>query len=396
MYFSFFLAKRYVFSKKSSGFSFFISILSITGITIGVASLLITLSVMNGFHKDLRDKILGTYSDLTVFLNRNSDVKETIENLKKIKKIKGVAPYILKEALLKNGSITQGCVVKGIDYDKSRFATDISKFIRRGRWESLKKGEAVLGIELARQLGVYVGDEVYLVCFNDDIYNFVPEIYKFKIGGIFQSGMYEYDRTLFYIDIKKAEEIFNMNPTAIEIKIGSIYEADRVKKEIYKFKKNLWVKTWKETNSNLYRALKLEKAVMFIILILIIIVAIFNITSSLVFITIKKTKDIGLLKALGATKSFLYKAFILQGLIKGFIGIFLGNVIAIFILELLKKYQFIKLPPSVYYLNYLPVKMELSDFVLVSTITLFLCFISTVFPAKKASSLEPAKALRYE
>jgi len=308
--FPLFLAKRYAFSKRGIFFSFFTSLLSIFGICIGVSALLITLSIMNGFHEDLREKILGTYSHIIVFLKENlkeDEIDKIERNLRKINGVVATSRYILKEALLKSYSFSQGCVVKGIE-DSALKVGSISDFVKGVNISELKEGEAVIGSELAINLGVGIGDEVYLIVAED--YFITPSVYKFKIRGIFQSGMYEYDRTLFYIKIQEAKRIFGKSITGIEVKTESIYDVDRIKKEIYKKFPNSYVKTWKEINQNLYRALKLEKTVMFIVLTLIILVATFNIISSLVFLTIKKTKEIGLLKALGMVEKDIFKSFL--------------------------------------------------------------------------------------
>jgi len=397
--FSFFLAWRYVFTSRRHVFTTLISFLSILGIGIGVAALLITLSVMNGFHTDLREKILSTYSDLVLLLPQKTARSEWEEYKKKIERIDGVvgaAPYLAQEVLLKKDSFSQGCMVKGIRLEESLKTSGIQKQVRKGDLHSLERGEIIIGEYLARQLGAYLDDEVYLLSIGENLMALVPQVYKLKLGGIFSSGMYDYDKSLAYMDLEKAQVFFEKEVTGIEIKIRDLDSADRIAEQISSAVPVGWVRTWKETNYNLYAALKLEKTVMFIILSLIVLVAIFNIASSLIMLTLEKTRDIGLLKAIGAPDGQVYGIFVLQGLMKGLIGVALGNFLAVTVNLLLKKYQFVQLPPSVYYLNYLPVRMEIFDFLSVSGGAVFLSFLATLFPAKKAAGLPAASALRYE
>ena len=399
MSFSFFLAWRYVFTSRRHVFTTLISFLSILGIGIGVAALLITLSVMNGFHTDLREKILSTYSDLVLLLPQKTARSEWEEYKKKIERIDGVvgaAPYLAQEVLLKKDSFSQGCMVKGIRLEESLKTSGIQKQVRKGDLHSLERGEIIIGEYLARQLGAYLDDEVYLLSIGENLMALVPQVYKLKLGGIFSSGMYDYDKSLAYMDLEKAQVFFEKEVTGIEIKIRDLDSADRIAEQISSAVPVGWVRTWKETNYNLYAALKLEKTVMFIILSLIVLVAIFNIASSLIMLTLEKTRDIGLLKAIGAPDGQVYGIFVLQGLMKGLIGVALGNFLAVTVNLLLKKYQFVQLPPSVYYLNYLPVRMEIFDFLSVSGGAVFLSFLATLFPAKKAAGLPAASALRYE
>jgi len=398
----FFIAKRYLFSRRKEVFLLISTIISVLGITIGVAALLITLSVMNGFHTDLKNKFVSTTSPINVLLPVTYSRAEWTKLMTEILGVEGVSacsPYVLNQAVFTKRSRSQGVAVKGIETGREKIGTAIRNQIVKGKY-LLADGDIFVGSELARSFGLGVGDSVFLTLPSAEMSAFTGgRVGEFKITGIFSSGMWEYDMNLVYIDIRRMQGLYGLEDaiTGIEVALEDIDDSDRIASIIgEKMSRRLWVRTWKETNRTLFAALKLEKTMMFIILSLIIMVAIFNIISSLLLQTIEKVKDIGVLKAVGADRKFIEGIFAFQGMINGTFGILLGNIIAVAACVLLARYHFIKIPAEIYYLDKLPVIMSLRDFVLVDIISIVLTFLASFIPARSAGGLSPAAALKYE
>jgi len=398
----FFIAKRYLFSRRKEVFLLLSTIISVLGITIGVAALLITLSVMNGFHTDLKNKFVSTTSPINVLLPSTYSRADCAKLMTEICGIKGVsacAPYVLNQAVFTKRTRSQGIAVKGIAPKKEVAVTAIKKQITGGNY-SLEGDEIFVGSELARSFGLGAGDSVFLTLPPAEMTAFSGgRVAEFKIAGVFSSGMWEYDMNLVYINIYRMQQLYGLGDsiTGIEVALSDASDADRIAELIRKnISHSLWVRTWKETNRTLFAALELEKKVMFIILSLIVMVAVFNIISSLLLQTIEKVKDIGILKAVGADRKFIEGIFAFQGLINGTFGIALGNIIAVVVCVLLKRYHFIEIPAEVYYLDKLPVIMSLRDFILVDTVSVILTFFASFIPAWSAGKISPAAALKYE
>ncbi|MFH1957951.1 MAG: ABC transporter permease [bacterium] len=398
----FFIARRYLFSRRKEVFLLISTLISILGITIGVAALLITLSVMNGFHTDLKNKFVSTSSPINVLLPATYSRDEWTKLMTEICGVKGVsacAPYVLNQAVFTKRTRSQGIAVKGIDTEKEKSVTAIKNQITEGNY-SLEGGEIFVGSELARSFGLGAGDSVFLTLPPAEMAAFTGgRVGEFKIAGIFSSGMWEYDMNLVYINIRRMQQLYGLGDsiTGIEVALYDADKADSIAALIReKMTHRLWVRTWKETNRTLFAALELEKKMMFIILSLIVMVAVFNIISSLLLQTIEKVKDIGVLKAVGADRKFIEGIFAFQGLINGTFGIVLGNIIAVVVCVLLKRYRFIEIPAEVYYLDKLPVIMSLRDFILVDAVSIILTFFASFIPARQAGKISPAAALKYE
>ncbi|MBA3066346.1 ABC transporter permease [bacterium] len=396
------IALRYLFSRRKEVFLLLSSIISVTGIAIGAAALLITLSVMNGFHTDLKNKFLSTSSAVTIlFPQMFSGVeREAVSaQLMTIKGVTAVAPYLLNQAVFTKRSRSQGVAVKGVDTKLQKNVSTLEKQITKGNY-SLKKDDIFIGSELASSYGLDTGDSVFLTVPPRDVSSFSGgRVKELKISGVFTSGMWEYDMNLVYIDIDVMRDLYGMPDEATGMEIA-VENSDRAGETASRIREalpvRLWVRTWKETNRTLFAALELEKKTMFIILSLIVMVAIFNIISSLLLQTIEKVRDIGVLKALGADSCFIVKIFVYQGILSGAAGLALGNLIAVTACLLLKKYEFIQIPASVYYMNKLPVIMTFSDFALVNSISIVLIFLASYIPSRLAGRLSPAVILRYE
>ncbi|MBU2222238.1 MAG: ABC transporter permease, partial [Candidatus Omnitrophica bacterium] len=320
----FFIGLRYLMTKRKEKFISLISLISILGVAIGVMALIAVLAVMTGFDKELRDKIIGNYAHVTISSYKGIDYSEYLsifEKVSRIPEIKGVSPNVQGQVIVKEGEKIFAIGIRGIEPDKEVKVTRISDYLIKGDLKGLNKGAVVVGRELAAYLGLDLNSEL-------TIYSpLAGEKYSLKVAGIFNSGMYDYDLNLIFVSLKSAQEILGINNqvSSIAVKLTNLYAAKKVQKEIYKaIGYEYSVKTWMETNQNFFAALKLEKITMFIILTLIILVASFNIISTLMVMVVEKTKDIGILKAIGVSSKGIRNIFTFIGLSIGGLGIFLG------------------------------------------------------------------------
>lgn len=408
MRYELFVALRHLRSKKKERFISLITFISIAGVALGVTALIIVISVMAGFENDLKKKILGAYAHVRVisFEGPFEEYPELIEKVKTIPEVKAVAPFLANEVILTSANSVSGAVLYGVDPESVGAVSDLVHSMKEGSVESLKqkkdKPGIILGIELARNLSVIVGDEINVVApFGSRTpQGFVPKVTAFRVNGIFEMGMYEYDAKLAFTDLGSAQRIvdnFGDRVTGLEIKLKDLEKSETA---VAKLRKLLgypyYARDWKEMNRNLFSALKLEKVVMFIILTMIIIVAAFNIISTLIVVVNNRKKEIAILKAMGAKPREIMRIFVYQGMIIGSIGTSIGLVLGTTICALLKKYKFIKLPADVYYISNLPVVVRLEDLVIICISALIITFGATIYPSLKASHLPPAEAIRYE
>ena len=420
-----FISLRYLRARRKQVFVSIITFISIAGIFLGVAALIIVLAVMNGFENDLRNKILGINSHV-ILMEHGGAMKNHPRVMREIAQLPGVVaatPFIYSQAMLKNGSSVTGIVLRGLSMEDAMKVINLGK-IREGKLDYLGEGERkiaglkpelssvpgiLIGRELAKNLGVFLFETVHVVSPSgvSTPLGMVPRMKSFLVVGIFESGFFEYDSTLAYISLKNCQEFLNMGDlvTGIEIRVDDIYKADLIAKQIEKkLGFPYWGRHWMEMNRNLFSALKLEKRVMFIILSLIVLVAAFNIISALIMIVMEKSKDIAILKTMGATRAGIMKIFILQGLVVGAIGTLLGSLAGLAValnLEALsrfveKLFGFKILPGDVYYLSELPSQVNYGDVGIIILGTLLISFLSTIYPSWRASRLDPAEALRYE
>ncbi len=410
MRFELFVALRYLFSRRKHSFISIISVISILGVTLGVGALIVVVGVMNGFSHDLQEKILGVDAHILVLSSSRGieDPQPVLDAITSVEGVAGATPFIYSEVMLSNDNGPKGVILRGIDPNSASQVLDIDQHMQEGRIMDLLEQEEddlpgiIIGHQLAVRRGIFVGDRVLLGTPSNDAsaagFNF--EIRYFQVVGVFFTGLYNYDSSLVLITIDAAKELLgfdNVNATGVEVRVEDVYDAQAVTERINEeLGAPFFARSWVEMNANLFAALKLEKTAMFIILTLVVMVGSFSIITTLVMLVMEKTKDIAILMSMGATTGNIRRIFIYQGLLIGFIGTALGYALGLGASFLLKKYEFIELPPDVYSLNHLPVRLEWVDLTVTGLAAMMLCFLATLYPAWKAARLKPADALRFE
>ncbi len=415
MSFELFVSLRYLLAKRRQTFISLITVISVIGVAVGVTALIVVLAVMNGFHEDLRNRILGVTSHVIVgdFSGPIADYEAVRELADKERGVVASTPFVYTQVMISSGRNVSGAVLRGIDPLTAHKVINIQESMLQGGLGDLKPGDdqrgeeaseqpgIFLGVELANNLGVRHGDWVTVISPSGRLTPLgqTPRSKLFKIVGILHSGMYEYDNTLAYIHIEAAQRFLSIGDavTGIEVKVHDIYKAREVSDALrVRLGGNFWVRDWMQMNQNLFAALKLEKVVMFIILTLIVLVAAFNIVSSLIMLVMEKTKDIAILKAMGATTASIRKIFVMEGALIGISGTALGLLGGYSLCALLSRYKFVELPRDVYYLSTLPVKMQFSDVMLIGFSAVAISLLATLYPSRQAARMEPSEALRYE
>lgn len=410
MAFEYFIGSRYLRSRQKTGFISFITVLSVAGVTVGVMALIIVLSVMTGAESYFKTKILGVEPHIMVssYDDAIGDYPDVIDTVMRRQQVESAIPLVETQAMLRSSEDMSGAVLRGLD--PAAEGTEILGFSRSELEEKLapqtnggqepEMPGIILGKNLARSLGLRQGDTLYLISPRGMMspVGHMPSMKRFKVSGVFESGFYEYDSSLAYIHMHTAQGLLKIDDaaTAIGIRVSDIYKADKVAEDI---SKNLGYSytamDWMEMNRNFFSALKLEKTAMFVILTLIILVAAFNIASTLIMMVMSKTRDIAILKAMGATEKSIRKIFVFKGLVIGGIGTIIGTTLGIAGCFVLEKYQFVDLPGDVYYFTTLPVQVQFLDIAMIVAAAMAICFLATLYPARKASRLNPVEALRY-
>lgn len=397
---------------KNNSFISLLSFISVMGIMIGVMALIVVISVMSGFDRTLEKRVIGMESQIIV-LNYNGFVRHYRKTAKKISGIsgvRGVSPFIYTDIMISSASTSAGSVLRGVDIKTEEKVTNLKKYLIKGNLSGLNdknKNEIVLGKVLAQNLGVSVGDRVTIISPEGQVTPFgvIPKTEKFTVCGIINSGMYNYDSTLSFISLKNAQAFLGLAPgtaTGLEVKLNKLSFANLFAKKIEnilnknKISSSFYALSWEELNKNLFSAIKLEKLTMFIILSLIVLVAAFNIISTLIMVVMEKRKDIAILKSIGASSKDIMVIFIAQGITIGVIGTSLGLLLGFLIGYLEETYHIISLPSSVYYITDLPVRMTPEEFIVIGSCALFLSFIATLYPSYKASKIDPAEGVRHE
>ncbi len=417
---------RHLLSRKSQKFISLITMISMGGVALGVMALIVVIAVMSGFGKDLRDKILGTTSHVVVTNVTREGVtgyESVIKEAKSVPGVQAAAPFVLKQVMLTHKDNTVGVVLRGIDPVLEKETSDLDKNLIDGKLSFLTDGlpqanptdtpatrqGIILGNELARSLGAFPGDVIGLVspAARMTPLGIIPNLQLVQVVGMFESGMYEYDSSLAFISLTTAQKIFRLKDrvTGVEIKVEDLERAGEIGRELQeRLGFPYHVRDWMQMNRNLFAALKLEKTVMFIILILIILVAAFNIISTLFMVVMDKAKDIAILKAMGASRSSIMKIFSMQGLIIGLTGTGIGVIAGFTIVPNINEivgflenvFGFKAFPSDIYYLNKLPSEIQYMDSLLIIIFSISICYVASLYPAWRASRLDPIDGLRYE
>ncbi len=397
---------------SGNGFISFIALVSMSGIALGVAALIVVLSVMNGFQRDVRDRMLSVLAHIEIFSPTGSmpDWQLTAKEAKANPEVIGAAPYVDAQALLTRGDSVSGVALRGVEPSEEPQVSEIGKEMKAGSLNDLTPGSfsIVLGADLASSLGVQTGDKVTLVAPEGSITpaGMLPRLKQFTVAGVFESGHYEYDSTLALVNIRDAQILYRLPaPTGVRLRLKDMQRAPTVARQlVHTLTGDLYIRDWTQQNKTWFSAVQIEKRMMFIILTLIIAVAAFNLVSSLVMTVTNKQADIAILRTLGAQPGSIMKIFVVQGVTIGFvgtgIGIALGCLIAwsipwlVPMIEHLLGVQF--LPPSVYFISELPSELVASDVIRIGLIAFVLSALATLYPSWRAAKVRPAEALRYE
>lgn len=409
MSFEYYVASRYLFSRRRQTFIFVISLMSILGVALGVGALVVVLGVYNGMSTDLRDKILGANSHGIVMSHVASAFGERLPDLmRRIRQTPGVVaamPFIYSEVMLSAGSGVKGVVLRGIDPATAPEVLTMLRPLEDGALKRLDSGTPpgiIIGDDMAKRLRIGVGSRVNILspAGQKGTAGYQPSVRPFEVAGIFRTGMFEYDSSLAFTGMEAARHAMGYPDdyiSGIEITVDDLFNADKTALRLAEeLGAPFYVRSWMEMNANIFAALKLEKIGMFILLTMVVLIGSFSIVTSLVMLVMEKTRDIAVMMAMGATPGMIRRIFMLQGLIIGMIGTLLGYAFGLTLGWLLKKYQFIKLPENVYTLDHLPIIITLSDVLIIGAAAMLLCFLATLYPARQAARLQPAEAMRFE
>jgi len=418
MRYEIFIGLRYLKARSKQFFISFISIISVLGVAIGVATVIIALSVMGGFESMIRDKMLKSEGHIIIFGDGDRAFGDYQYIMKKIESVDGVlaaAPALVRQAYLQDakGDNQMGVLIKGINPQLEPKVTGIGEYVHgkldfdsplikiaQSMTNDTIFGGIILGKGVARRLEVSEGDIIRLISrLVETPGGLMPVIRTLVVVGIYDSGMYTYDSTLAFLSLYDAQELYETGDGVdrIEVKINNIYRADRIRRDIQmEIGLNYFTMTWMEAHKDLFSAINLEKIVTFIIEALIILVAAFNITSTLIMLVMDKTKEIGILKSMGATKRSVWSIFVFEGTFIGVIGSVLGTLLGIFLCWSLETWLPIRIPGTVYQVDRLPAEINWHFVMFVNFASLLICWLATLYPAWRASILRPVEALRYE
>lgn len=408
-----FIGLRYTRAKRRNHFISFISLIAMLGIVLGVWALITVLSIMNGFEGELRERILGVASHVTV-TGADGGIRDWQSLSRQVEQspdVSGVAPYVLGQGMLSRGNEVAGALVRGVLPEAESTVSDIAANMKEGSLDSLRAGEyqVAVGSAMARSLGLDIGSKVILVAPKGRITaaGMIPRLRRFTVSGIFEIGMYEYDSGLALIHLEDAAKLYQADGaiTGLRLKLDDVFDAPLVRDRLARsLPPGYYVSDWTREHSNFFRALQIEKRVMFIILFLIVAVAAFNIVSTLVMVVTDKQSDIAILRTLGMRPRGIMGIFIIQGMVVGIVGTLVGGVAGVVtalnietlvpFLENLIGVQFF--PADVYVISEFPADMQWDDVIVVTLASLGMSLLATLYPASRASRTQPAEALRYE
>ena len=416
MRYELFIGLIYLRSRRRETFISLITIISVLGVMIGVMTLNVVMAVMTGFEETLRDRLLGINAHVALVKSGDQlrDYEKLLDQVRQTKGVVAASPSIYGQVMLTSGPRVSGVVVRGVDPDKVNQVVDIERYIRDGSLQKLKQQQplqvqgrtillpgVIIGIRLANQLGVFLGSPIQVVSplGSPTAIGVIPKVRRFVVVGIFDSGMSEIDSTLVYMNLKDAQTFFELGDavTNIEIRVQDVYRAQSVAQDIqrrlgFPYLTEDWSRLW----PNLFSALKLEKTVYFLVLLLMVLIGAFNIISTLNMVVMEKRKDIAILQSMGATRDSIRRIFLIKGCVIGVVGTLLGVFLGLAICLLIQKYRFIELPKDVFLISTVPVRIYLSNFLLVGFASLFVCLLASIYPARQAAKLDPVEIIRYE
>jgi lipoprotein-releasing system permease protein len=383
---------------------------------IGVMTLVVVMAVMTGFEEVLRDRLLGINAHIAVI--KPGDVltgyRQLTQEVKKEAGVVAASPMVYGQVMITSGRKVSGVVVRGIDPDGVAGVVDIGRYIKEGKFEDLERPAKVqtdgatvevpgiiLGSRLAGQLGVMGGDAVQVISplGAPTALGILPKIRRFAVVGLFSTGMHEYDNTLVYMNLADAQKFFELGDavTSIEIRVQDVYRAREVATSIQqKLGFPYLSEDWSRLRPNLFSALRLEKTVYFLVLLLMVLVGAFNIVSTLTMVVMEKRRDIAILQSMGATRQSIRRIFLIKGCIIGAVGTLVGVLLGYAICLLIERYQFITLPMDVFLISTVPVRIYLGNFVLVAFASFLICLLASIYPARQAARLDPVEIIRYE
>lgn len=406
MRFELFIAKRYLTARRKQAFISVITLISILGIAIGVMALVIAIALITGFQGDVQDKILGATSHLMVSDLSGDGLKDYHRLAAGIRGTKGVvsvSPVVFNTVLVTGSMRSSGALIKGIDFALEKEHADWLKKLDMG--EIPKDGDSregiLLGREMAMTIGAGVGDVITVLTSSSRLspLGLFPKTKRFRVTGIFNTGLYEFDSSTALIALASAQRLLGFEDAVsyLQVRVENIFEAGRIAEIIKdKLPPSAYTTTWMELNKSLFSALKLEKNIMFLTITLIVFVAALNIIATLILMVMEKTRDIGILIAMGATSGNIKRIFFYQGALIGVIGTTLGAFLGLAWCGLANAFKLIKIPVDIYQISYVPFHLKWLDLALIVGVTLAISFLSTLFPAHRASKVDPVMALKYE
>ncbi|HHF42553.1 MAG: hypothetical protein DRI99_01170 [Candidatus Aminicenantes bacterium] len=405
MRYELFIAKRYLTARRKQAFISVITFISVLGITIGVMALVIALALISGFQADVQNKILGTTSHLMISSLAGEGLEgypRLIQRIEEDQEVLYATPVVYDTVLLNGPFKSSGVVLRGLDLDQEVKHSAWLKNLREGALpREGKVAEILLGSDVAFRLGATVGEMVTVITASARLSPVgpLPRMKKFRVAGIFHTGLYEYDSSSVIVPLSVAQDLFRMTGRVnlIQVKIKRIFEAEKVKQRLQKIlPMGTYITTWMELNKSLFSALKLEKKLMFFTIALIVLVAALNIIATLILMVMEKTRDIGILMAMGATAADIRRIFFYQGAMIGFIGTFLGVLLGVAWCWLANTFQLIRVPVEIYQIAYVPFRLQATDLTAIILVSLLISLLSTLFPSYRAAKIDPVVALKYE
>ena len=415
MRYELFIGMRYLQARRRETFISLITIISVLGVMIAVMTLNVVMAVMSGFEETLRDRLLGINAHIAIVRSGEpmQDYEKVIEQVKSDSDVVAASPTIYGQVMLTSGSRVSGVVVRGVDPDRGNNVVNIQKYLLGGSLAGLKTQHPIqvedrtvllpgiiLGERLANQLGVFQGSPVQVVSplGSPTAIGVIPKVRRFAVAGVLKTGMSEIDSTLVFMGLNEAQKFFDLDAavTNIELRIRNVNQsrevADQIQRRLgFPYFAEDWTRLW----PNLFSALQLEKTVYFLVLLLMVLIGAFNIVSTLVMVVMEKKKDIAILRSMGATQQSIRKIFLLKGCLIGVVGTILGVVLGLLVCALIANYPF-KLPDGVFLISTVPVRIYLSNFVVVACASFVVCLLASIYPARQAAKLDPVEIIRYE